>query len=215
MSNNFHTSGYRWPNGEELKFNFAGYEEDFRLYTSKRKFINVTNACSKYLQDGCETDIIANYNYSNCENLCMPVTLPESATKSLDFKDTECETVYDHTCMAWEFNDVLNEIIKKCPKNCVNVQFTGKSTFLLPISEDVKFSRKYNLYFVSTKTAVEEEYLIMDFTGLIGAIGGTLGLFIGFSFKEITTFLVDGLEWILRKSRPLSSSSTRILIVKE
>ena len=146
----------------------------------------------------------------------MPVTLPESATKSLDFKDTACETVYDHTCMAWEFNDVLNEIIKKCPKNCVNVQFTGKSTFLLPISEDVKFSRKYNLYFVSTKTAVEEEYLIMDFTGLIGAIGGTLGLFIGFSFKEITTFLVDGLEWILRKSRPLSSSSsTRILTVKE
>ena len=146
----------------------------------------------------------------------MPVTLPESAKKSLNFKDTECETVYDHTCMVWEFKYALDEIIQKCPKNCVNVQYTGKSTFSLPTTGDAsKYERKYNLYFISTKTTVEEEYLIMDFTGLIGAIGGTLGLFIGFSFKEITTLLIEGLRWILRKSRPLSSSSTRVLMVKE
>ena len=29
---------------------------------------------------------------------------------------------------------------------------------------------------------VEEEYLVQDFVGMLGSIGGTLGLFVGFSF---------------------------------
>ena len=114
--------GYSWPNGEEAKFDFVGYEQDFKLYATKRKFINVTQPCSKFLQDDCEADILANFNYSNCENPCISVTLPKSATQSLDFSDIECKTVADQTCMTWNFNTALNEIIDKCPRNCENVQ---------------------------------------------------------------------------------------------
>ena len=208
--------GYSWPNGEEAKFDFVGLEQDFKLYASKRKFINVTQSCSKYLQDDCETDILANFNYSNCENPCIAVNLPKSATKSLDFKDVECKTVSDQTCMTWNFNTALNEIIDKCPRNCENVQYSGKSTFLLPTTGNDTYYRKYALIFANKKIAVEEEYLIMDFTGLIGAVGGTLGLFIGFSFKEITSLLIDGLKWILKKTRVSSATSdTRVLMIKE
>ena len=40
---------------------------------------------------------------------------------------------------------------------------------------------------------VQEEYLVYDSTGFIGSVGGTLGLFIGFSFREIVNLIIEGL----------------------
>ena len=37
---------------------------------------------------------------------------------------------------------------------------------------------------------VSEEHLIYDFIAVVASIGGTLGLFIGFSFSDVTSFLV-------------------------
>ena len=38
---------------------------------------------------------------------------------------------------------------------------------------------------------VFEEYLIYEITSVIGSIGGTLGLFIGFSFFDMSTKLIN------------------------
>ena len=37
---------------------------------------------------------------------------------------------------------------------------------------------------------IEEEFLIHDFVGMLGSIGGTLGLFIGFSFLGGVSFVL-------------------------
>ena len=36
-----------------------------------------------------------------------------------------------------------------------------------------------------------EEYLIYDIIGMVGSVGGTLGLFTGFSFAYIVTLLIN------------------------
>ena len=41
---------------------------------------------------------------------------------------------------------------------------------------------QFNLYFASTVVDVFEEILIFDEISLLGSLGGSLGLFIGFSF---------------------------------
>ena len=47
----------------------------------------------------------------------------------------------------------------------------------------------------SPKTvSVDEEYLIYDLVAMIGAIGGTLGLCIGFSFFDSCGFIISYLE---------------------
>ena len=46
---------------------------------------------------------------------------------------------------------------------------------------------------------VEEEYLIKDFVGMIGSIGGTLGLCIGFSFLGGTSYLLSNLQDMVQK----------------
>ena len=37
---------------------------------------------------------------------------------------------------------------------------------------------------------LHEEYLIIDFYGMVGVVGGTLGLFVGFSFFDVITRLM-------------------------
>ena len=44
------------------------------------------------------------------------------------------------------------------------------------------------------KAKVYEEYLITDGITLIGSVGGTLGLFIGFSISNVVYFIVDFLK---------------------
>ena len=43
----------------------------------------------------------------------------------------------------------------------------------------------------STNVIVSEEYLVYDFIGVVASIGGTLGLFIGFSFTNLATCLLS------------------------
>ena len=137
----------------------------------------------------------------------MTVSLPEQTKKDLPFKDVECKTVADRVCMMWIFNNALNDVLENCPKSCENVQYSGKSTFLLPTDENHTYSRKWSFVFANKKIEVEEEYIIMDTTGVIGAVGGTLGLFIGFSFRDIISLLIDGLKFIFKKKRVSSASS--------
>ena len=38
---------------------------------------------------------------------------------------------------------------------------------------------------------VNEEYKVYDFTGILGSVGGSLGLFIGFSFLDMILRIID------------------------
>ena len=51
------------------------------------------------------------------------------------------------------------------------------------------------------KVNVKEEYLIYDLISMVGAIGGTMGLCIGFSFRDCSTWVLNYIEkavmWML------------------
>ena len=48
--------------------------------------------------------------------------------------------------------------------------------------------------FDSKKIEVNQEYVIYDGTGFVGSIGGTLGLFIGFSFRDVLETILELLQ---------------------
>ena len=76
----------------------------------------------------------------------------------------------------------------------------------------VESTRKYRLSSIEVRikfakplqVRVKTEYLLMDFLSMIGAVGGTLGLCIGFSFKEVLGFLLDLVRVVLKKGRHLT-----------
>ena len=196
--------GYGWVNGEELKFGLEGYEQDFKLYASKRTFLNVSfvddqtrakKLCSKYLSGICEWKNISNDEYKYCNNTCLAMTMPPSS-KAASKLFSECVTLSDYVCMKWTFNSIMYAIVENCPKHCSATEFNGKRTFILHSNEDTKNSFIWYYVFSSKEIQVNEEYFLYDETGLIGAIGGTLGLFIGFSFRDIIGYVIKGLKCV-------------------
>ena len=79
------------------------------------------------------------------------------------------------------------------------IQLKWKGNFV----EDHFQERKQNhsfwfWYQLSNEQAiVNTEYLIYDFNSMIGSIGGTLGLFIGFSFSNIISYAISQLRKFL------------------
>ena len=50
------------------------------------------------------------------------------------------------------------------------------------------------IHIMTSEITVEEEYKIYDLSGIIGTVGGSLGLFIGFSFLDCTIWFLSHLR---------------------
>ena len=88
-------------------------------------------------------------------------------------------------------NKMLNTLydLHGCAKKCEILNYRGD----LQINKDQKVEPKTVAiwyWMVSDELRVEQEYLINDTLGLIGYIGGTLGLFVGFSFFDLFSKLI-------------------------
>ena len=67
----------------------------------------------------------------------------------------------------------------------------------------------------SRKVKIYEEYLIYDLVSMIGAIGGTLGLCIGFSFNDVCNFLLNHLESGISSCQNGNKVSQRKIMIQQ
>ena len=87
---------------------------------------------------------------------------------------------------------------KVLKKACTKLQYSNtvvRSTFKYFFN---KISFKVN-FPNPPETVVKEEYLLFDLISMIGAVGGTLGLCIGFSFMEVAGSIMALLEIGVKK----------------
>ena len=61
----------------------------------------------------------------------------------------------------------------------------------LILDRDDNNARIYYKFRLPQNAKVYEEYLITDTITLIGSVGGTLGLFIGFSISNVVSYIMD------------------------
>ena len=87
-----------------------------------------------------------------------------------------------------------------CPKSCSAIEYTGFVDFIAAKERnsysvykakpnETYFSLIIKYKFPETVTH-HEEYIVMDIYGIVSVIGGTLGLFVGFSFFDAVNFLM-------------------------
>ena len=109
--------------------------------------------------------------------------------------------------MHYHLNDfyadfINSEAVEYCLKDCSITEYKGK-LFHKKGDREVHFQNNPNdkgknmqmfwkYIFASKQAKVYNEYLVYDPIGIIGIIGGTFGLFIGFSFKD---FIIDIIEF--------------------
>ena len=92
--------------------------------------------------------------------------------------------------------DVFDEIIK-CLEQKEFKQYSVREKNIAIDNKEIKSMfgdtriLQFQLRSTSNKSNIFEEILIFDFIGLVGSIGGSLGLFIGFSFFGYVTPILD------------------------
>ena len=100
-----------------------------------------------------------------------------------------CETETEQDCSYFYFN--IYEA--NCSKPCSIVQYTGRVDYWEENNSNLENSSfTFYLRFTPPLTStVYQEYIIYDIFGMIGSVGGTLGIFIGFSCSSLLYFITD------------------------
>lgn len=149
---------------------------------------------------------LSKQSFVNCTEICMQTSLPNDPypicpnykewyntnRKNISEKENDCN---------WRVvADLIQESAKMDEhlKTCNTTEYSGQITIdeerPLEISTYIKY--KFSL---PLKSKVYQEYLVIDIFGLIGSVGGTLGMFIGFSFTGITEEVIHKLRQLLTK----------------
>ena len=129
-------------------------------------------------QYGCRKKCIMN-RYKGVFDMYPNATLETCNTK----KASECNFVAMTSCYFSQNST------KMCLNPC-NVELYTSNTYV--------FERRVNkqeinlfLKYQSMEMDISEEYLVYDFPNFIGTLGGSLGLFIGFSYTGFIGSIID------------------------
>ena len=172
--------------------------------------------CSEYSFYECAGTKISKSDFSNCSVACMPITFPNVSyppqCKNYEswFEDHDGDDCAECNCNWNTINKIIKdiEINNECPRSCSTIQY--------PIVYEMDYKNdEYNAviqYKLSMPLVVQgfKEYQIFDAIGMIGTVGGTLGLFIGFSFSNVLTIIMEYLQLIIIKIYSRKSNATLV-----
>ena len=217
--NSYGITYYDWREGESFKvdLNESNYKTvDFNV--ENRNYLKSVSLCNDQSFYECLESKIPLADFSNCstnqnsklfDKICIPTSLPNKngnnypictvAIQDLGCADYENEVqCAQYNCSATIVKNVIyntSNYQNSCPKSCETLQYSGNVVFE---KKDYYLNEgEATLEFKFANINVYREYLIFDTIGMIGSVGGTLGLFIGFSFSNILTILIGYLQKFL------------------
>ena len=92
-----------------------------------------------------------------------------------------CQHKNERKCYL-ETNSKIHESFYQCPSSCTQDTYYGDTTFVEQLSIRNENVTGLSIIFTSKDVHEEVETLAYGLPEVIGSVGGTLGLFIGFSF---------------------------------
>ena len=161
-----------------------------KIRPSNYTYLKETSNCTSQAFYECLVKQVKLANFTRCPKKCLPASLSHIGYHNSGIR--VCQSEKEQKCafnVTWY--DVFSPSL--CPaKPCTLLEYNGKIDYWQekPISRKNNFNLKIK-YGAPEVVIVHEEYLITDFTGVVGSVGGTLGLFIGFSFFNIISYLID------------------------
>ena len=181
----------QWWDGQVLDIIIGvGRKAKVSIQASEKRYLNFENQCSdiSHLDKWASTNPEKNFmNDSNCVTKCSPTPLLlhllpfcgwgerakiRCATNRLKYhlRKYTANVGYERPCNILEYQGYKTFEAKKFNNKSLTLEYSFAPPFM---------------------TSVQQEYLIFDITGMIGSVGGTLGMCIGFSFSGITTIILN------------------------
>ena len=185
-----------WLDGEALLFQIDPYLHkfvEFGLREEQYVYLPEKLKCRKDPFSNCYFKMLQNANFSSCPSKCMPHSINSyqnnSKLCSIGSEEMKCA------------QNIAYELRKsgKCEcRACSITQYSGKLTYEEKQIQETTQTATFFYYFLPPETKIiHEEYIIYDFVGMFGTFGGTLGLFLGFSFANCVSTLMKYLRHLI------------------
>ena len=190
----------------------------------------------KDVRDGCEEKNIWSHVEERfipkvkemCPNHCTPFILPNNSITEI------CKTHFDFGCAAEIYMEALKEVKKSFTMPCNTIEYNddgrtehgkiidgfpklikigsfGQSEFKIPKDWEGKPTAIMSYKFDKPeKMTVRREFFNVDFESLVGLVGGTLSMFLGFAFTDTTFQLMDLINVIIYKIYNSKTSGQKI-----
>ena len=200
---------YKWNDGEQLKYKIGiNSRLHIQIQPEKYRYLEQTSKCHDEPFYDCIASALDEFDY---QGLCNEKCIPDVFGFGRNYTSPFCKIQKDDYCAR---DTITKKIVYKtfestCQKACTALQYSGDFMAITSVAPviGVKINEsKHELYYEfsnsESKCKVFEEYLIYDTMGMIGSVGGTLGMFIGFSITGVISSAID----YLRKCKSLINS---------
>ena len=172
-------------NLKKLVWNKLSSKGNCKQYTKDKSFMK----CMLRNQVKC----FRTRNYT-CK--CIPENNHKTHFKLFPVQWNACKNDEEYECSSDKmFLCYLDKMVTKgCPLPCKTVEYQGQKLYMnrRPVDPNAMLMKiKYS----TTNVQVQEEYHVQDIYNFIGTVGGSLGLFIGFSY---TGFIGNLMDFIMR-----------------
>ena len=155
----------------------------YHIQPEQYKYLKHAENCQEESYYGCIAQQLEKIGFKNCSKKCMPRIFSNIGvnyrTPFCHVNDTEAEQCVLN--IGWDIV-VEQRIPSNCKKSCSFLQYIGEIDGITPFSSFNKTENSYIFSYTLTNndlmSNVFEEYLIYDFIGMIGSVGGTLGNFL-------------------------------------
>ena len=132
---------------------------------------------------------------SNCSMKCRPMLVKSYFDSYMNSTTSDCHNLKDEKCTFDEVLGKFASIVPKCKRQCSTIGYFGeisRTNQAIIDFPNVK-GQLFDLILVATyrSRTFYQEYKIYDEVGLIGSVGGSLGLFLGFSFYGLLSDVLD------------------------
>ena len=173
-------------------FNFGRQEAvvNFKESTIDRVKCKQNDQNYKSVQQ-CFASIIDSHSFSLCPKRCIPAFWRgiRYILKS-DASIHDCTTLHELRCIWETYNKEVMEEFMKCEKPCHVFEYSADIQYFgFRESEYTSLLR----FQPNIQRTVRREIYVYDFSALFGNVGGSMGLFFGFSIFGLSTAFIDWL----------------------
>ena len=163
---------------------------------------NEESSCSHltYLEQLRSRFLKANFSY--CPSVCSPWLLPFQHDLPLCGWEDDQEGRQKRNCAKDILKDVMLNVnlLGQYFRPCNVLQYIGEESGTLGLDHNddyVTFAVRYQ-FMPPQMTVTYKEYLIFDTIGVVGSVGGTLGMVIGFSLTGVVSSIIVFLKKIVK-----------------
>ena len=145
-------------------------------------------------------ECIARHMIQTCKPCQFPVfkhLLSTNSTATFDNCQSPAQVATIHNCLEEE---ITAAILHRCPGPCNQWKYEI-ATRKVPIQGRPSNMSRVSLYFERMEVEEREEYLLLDFTAILAAVGGSMGMFLGFSFLSAGSAILKRMELALTPRR--------------